>query len=262
MEARIQKIKDAAKKAAADRAGQSKQIDKLNASLATAQKQLDSCKLAAGSSTGTAAPPFKPRGTSTVQGTLTTNTTTIPTGTKVGRYVRVTTNTTEAVNLEAILVSMGGTPYTPTSGECNPPMDPNNPSAFPWTNLIKDDGDSFAHTAFQKGAFVQLDFGKDVPIDQIVVVNRKSCCQDRVVGATVSIIKNGGTGDKPEWSTTITTNALYYTFKPPLTTYTSGDTYTGFFWENQNPVCTPRPPRAPSQPVTPPPRRRKGGTCA
>lgn len=41
-------------------------------------------------------------------------------------------------------------------------------------------------------AYMQLDFGEDIPISSLVIWNRQDCCSDRIIGTKVSIVNNAG----------------------------------------------------------------------
>lgn len=142
--------------------------------------------------------------------------------------MRVTANSAgDYVNLEAVMAYSNNTKHIPTNGTVVPPYDANNLSQFGWQNLVEDVGDTFAHSGGGQGSYVQLDYGRNVPIDKIVIVNRRGGAWERAVGTTVSIIKAEdmtSTGVKNTWSAQINSQALFYTFRPPSTTVTAGST--------------------------------------
>jgi hypothetical protein len=53
--------------------------------------------------------------------------------------------------------------------------------------LIDGNTDNFAHTMDGVNNWFMIDLGKEVPIKKVVVYNRKSCCQDRIIGSRVFI---------------------------------------------------------------------------
>jgi hypothetical protein len=53
--------------------------------------------------------------------------------------------------------------------------------------LIDGNMDNFAHTTEGVNNWFMIDLGKEVPIKKVVVYNRKSCCQDRIIGSRVLI---------------------------------------------------------------------------
>ena len=53
--------------------------------------------------------------------------------------------------------------------------------------LIDGNMDNFAHTTEGVNNWFMIDLGKEVPIKKVVVHNRKSCCQDRIIGSRVLI---------------------------------------------------------------------------
>ena len=48
------------------------------------------------------------------------------------------------------------------------------------------------HTENNPGEYMQLDFGKDILISDIVIWNRVSCCSDRIIGVSLLIYNNAG----------------------------------------------------------------------
>lgn len=131
-----------------------------------------------------------------------------------GRYIRLQYNRVECLNLRQILVysKLGGpniikptTLVTKSSGFQG--------DVFPSKKLVDGLGTSFTHTSCNDIPWIQIDLGASVTIYKIVVVNRKDCCQSRILGTTLSILDE-------ENATTYLSNAIStvnqtYTWLPP-----------------------------------------------
>ncbi|MCL4177641.1 MAG: lamin tail domain-containing protein [Verrucomicrobia bacterium] len=58
---------------------------------------------------------------------------------------------------------------------------------FPAENAIDGNPDSFTHTADLVNSYWMADFGRVLPIDRVEIVNRNSCCDDRLGGLVLRI---------------------------------------------------------------------------
>jgi len=65
---------------------------------------------------------------------------------------------------------------------------PGNHSAGPWANLTDGNFNNFAHTSGNGKSFIEVDLGAVKEIAKIVIMNRKSCCQDRLGGAKLVLL--------------------------------------------------------------------------
>ena len=85
---------------------------------------------------------------------------------------------------------------------------------FPNSNLIDGIYETFACTNNGPNQWFSLDLGKDIPISQIIIINRKDCCQDRIVGSILTIVKSDGT---EVFSSTLTSLKSEYILTPNVT---------------------------------------------
>jgi hypothetical protein len=133
-----------------------------------------------------------------------------------GRYVRIKALSGEVINVSELgvfdntgkLISNG---KTVTGGSAAHP-------AGPYANLTNGVLDDFAHTSTSGEDHVTIDLGGMKKIGEIVLVNRKDCCQDRIVGKKLQIL-NASEAVMKEIE--ITDNRMVYTWNPTKTTFES-----------------------------------------
>jgi hypothetical protein len=143
----------------------------------------------------------------------------------LGRYIRLQFDHVECLNIAQIEVyskETGGNIITPSTPVTKPDgwVYPND--YYPAKNLVDGTGNSFAHTSCHNVPWIEVDLGQSVPIQRIVVVNRKDCCKERIVGTTLIIMD--GARKITYNAIKITTTHDRYTYFPPLTTV-YGDYY-------------------------------------
>lgn len=63
---------------------------------------------------------------------------------------------------------------------------------FPNKNFIDGDMSNFVHSSGSDSPMIQLDFGKNVNIDKIMLYNRTDCCQGRINGIVLTITSDTG----------------------------------------------------------------------
>lgn len=70
-------------------------------------------------------------------------------------------------------------------------------------------------------AYIEMDYGKDVEIDRIAILNRGSCCQSRITYTTLTVRTAAGTVD---WSCRITRGVNgWYNFPVRVDTHAKTD---------------------------------------
>ena len=106
-----------------------------------------------------------------------------------GRYVKLVRPTIGCMNLGEIIigsptavgVNLAKTATITKSSAYGNDMYPNK-------NLIDDNDATFVHTSCNDAPWIQFDLGKIVPISNIVLKNRKDCCQGRTTGIVLTIL--------------------------------------------------------------------------
>ncbi len=83
--------------------------------------------------------------------------------------------------------------------------------AFPVGNLVDNNETTFTHTNAGEKEWIKITLKNEVPITKIEIVNRKDCCQDRIVGATLTITDSSGA---QTYTTTIQEILPKYTITP------------------------------------------------
>ena len=92
---------------------------------------------------------------------------------------------------------------------------------FPAKNFVDGVGNTFVHTSCYTVPWIEVDLGKITTIDKIVILNRKDCCQNRIIGSTVSILDEDRA---PVYiSNAITVTAKSYTWLPSSPKVQIGD---------------------------------------
>ena len=66
---------------------------------------------------------------------------------------------------------------------------PAHPS-HPYTNLYDGNINTFGHTAGNGNERITLDYGRDIDMHAIIIVNRRDCCQDRIRRMRVELYNN------------------------------------------------------------------------
>lgn len=84
-------------------------------------------------------------------------------------------------------------------------------AGYPVGNLIDGKADTFSHTNSGDKEWIKITLKKEIPITKILITNRKDCCQDRIVGATLTITNASGSTTFTE---KITDNKPAYTITP------------------------------------------------
>ncbi|ALI95258.1 hypothetical protein AP053_gp147 [Ostreococcus mediterraneus virus 1] len=133
-----------------------------------------------------------------------------------GRYVRIKAPSGAVINVSEMgvfdntgkLISNG---KTVTGGSAAHP-------AGPYANLTNGILADFAHTSTSGEDHVTIDLGGMKKIGEIVLVNRKDCCQDRIVGKKLQILNASEAVIK---EIEITDNRMVYTWNPTKTTFES-----------------------------------------
>jgi uncharacterized protein YggT (Ycf19 family) len=103
---------------------------------------------------------------------------------------------TIAINIGTIAAYYRGIKYQPVTGGVEPrghwithnAKDPNKP----WDELMDVDPKTMAHTDDNAAARMWIDFGRDIPVDQILIEDRVDCYQDRLVGCVVTLKTHAG----------------------------------------------------------------------
>jgi len=133
--------------------------------------------------------------------------------TLLGRYIRLEYNHPECLNLAQIQVYSNdrtdsnlitsNTNVTKSSGY--------EGDIFPSRNFV--DGRSFVHTSCYDVPWIEVDMGSSVNIYRIFIINRKDCCQSRVLGTTLKILNDQRQIIYTSYPVTETSNT--YTWFPP-----------------------------------------------
>ena len=110
------------------------------------------------------------------------------------RYVRIQRVTSgsfgagdyTSINLGEVLVYNKNTPITISGGSVVPQF-----RDWGWRNVIDGSPSTFAHTTADLNARITLDLGMAQPVDEIVIVNRQDCCQERIIGCELQLLDVG-----------------------------------------------------------------------
>ena len=147
-------------------------------------------------------------------GTTWDDPTTVSNGKIIGRYITLHYDHVECLNLAQIEV------YSSENGKniITPQMIVAKSSGyqgdvFPNQNFTNGYANTFVHTSCYEIPFINVDLGSLKPIYKIVVVNRKDCCQFRVLGTKLSIANY--VGQTIYMSEKIATTNQTYTWFPP-----------------------------------------------
>ena len=105
-----------------------------------------------------------------------------------GRYIRISQPTVGCLNVAEINVrsSDGGANIAKNATITKSSSFGND--EYPVANLIDDNLNTFTHTSCTDAGWIQLDFGSLVPITNIVLSNRRDCCQGRLNGVILTIL--------------------------------------------------------------------------
>lgn len=134
-----------------------------------------------------------------------------------GRYIRLQYPHQQCLNLAQIFVYSrdGGpniiTPSTPVSKSSD-----HSSGMYPSQNFVNQRGAdyyNFVHTSCYDVPWIEVDLGSVVPIYKIVIWNRKDCCQERILGAVLSILNNDK--EMVYISNPINSTNASYTWLPP-----------------------------------------------
>jgi hypothetical protein len=110
-----------------------------------------------------------------------------------GRYIKLQYDRHECLNLTQIRVySKKGGPniIKPNTGVQK--SSGYQGDMFPNGNFTNGHENTFVHTSCHDIPWIQIDLGTTIPIYMVHVVNRKDCCQHRVVGTVLQIISEQG----------------------------------------------------------------------
>jgi hypothetical protein len=130
------------------------------------------------------------------------------------RYIKLTYNRVECLNLAQLYV------YSDDSdiNIITPDMIVSKPSGwtqgndyYPAKNFVDGVGNTFAHTSCYDIPWITVDLGAELPIYRVVIKNRVDCCKERILGSVLTIMDSQKT--------------VKYTSD---TIDTIGDTYTWF----------------------------------
>ena len=89
---------------------------------------------------------------------------------------------------------------------------------FPVQNFVNGLANTFVHTSCYDVPWIVVDLGSDIPIYRIVIINRKDCCQSRILGAKLYITGNNKEGVYNS-ANIHTVNSTYTWFPPNQTVY-------------------------------------------
>ena len=133
----------------------------------------------------------------------------------IGKTLSIERKTgTDYINIGTLAAFYQGTKYDTVSGGATPLWN----ATQPWNNMVDTDAATWTATQNTADARIWIDFGRDVPVDRIVVENRVDGFQDRIMGCTVVLRNAAGS---IVWSQDISHPQLAYTFittatVPPL----------------------------------------------
>ena len=132
----------------------------------------------------------------------------------IGRYIKFQYNRQEWLNLAQILVySTNGGPNILTPNTVVTKSSGYQGDSYPSRNIVDGKGNTFVHTSGNEIPWIQVDLGTSLPIYKVVIVNRKDCCKERILGAVLSILDDSNT---PIYmSNWITSTNTVYTWFPP-----------------------------------------------
>lgn len=134
-----------------------------------------------------------------------------PTKTISGRYITLQHSRYDFFNLAQIMVySVKNGPNILTPNTKVTKSSGYSGDAYPVQNFIN--GNSFVCTSGGDIPWITVDLGSVMPIYKVTVINRRDCCQWRVVGAALSIDDDNG---RVYISNSITTSNSSYSWLPP-----------------------------------------------
>lgn len=84
-------------------------------------------------------------------------------------------------------------------------------AGYPVGKLIDGNADTFSHTNDGNKEWIKITLKKEIPITKVLITNRKDCCRDRIVGATLTITNASGSTTFTE---KIVDNKPVYTITP------------------------------------------------
>ena len=128
-----------------------------------------------------------------------------------GCYVRIQRcdNQVQFVNIAEIqALDINGNKYTATSTwQSTTPY-----SEYPSSLVADNDPNTFANTDAQTNSCIQIGLGENKDIATVVIVNRKDCCQDRMVGCALQIFKSDSLNHVVYVGSKITASQFMYQF--------------------------------------------------
>lgn len=132
-----------------------------------------------------------------------------------GRYIKLQYNHVDCLNLAQIRVFSvnGGPNVIKTSTPVQRSSVGYWGGIYPERNFVDGIGNTFVHTSCGDVPWIQVDLGSEIPIYKIVIVNRKDCCQSRILGTVLSILN--ADQNPVYFSATISSTNSTYAFFPP-----------------------------------------------
>lgn len=107
-----------------------------------------------------------------------------------GRYIKLSNPTVGCMNLAEIEVySTDGGPNIANTATITKSSGFGG-DQFPVGNFVDGNNSNFVHTSCNDAPWIQLDFGRMIPISKIVLRNRQDCCQERINGLVLTILDN------------------------------------------------------------------------
>ena len=132
-----------------------------------------------------------------------------------GRYIKLQYSRVDWLNLVQIFVysTKNGpniiTPNTSVTGS-------SEWGGYPMSNIVNGKHAALyniAHSGRYEVPWLIVDLGSSVPIYKIIIINRRDCCRERILGTTLSILDEVNT---PVYiSNPVTTTNIIYTWFPP-----------------------------------------------
>jgi hypothetical protein len=120
------------------------------------------------------------------------------------QYVKITRN--DGKNTFINISEMGVYGADGTLLKATPSMSSSLTGMGP-AQLVDGVATTIGHTSGDATDFIQLDIGRVERISRVVIRNRVDCCQDRMIGTTVSVLD---ANKQPVWSTDIQTAEAVY----------------------------------------------------
>jgi len=132
-----------------------------------------------------------------------------------GRYIKLQYNHQECLNLAQIRVfsTKGGPNVIKTSTSVSKSSIYAGNDMFPNRNFVDGTENTFVHTSCGDVPWIQVDLGSEMPIYKIVIVNRKDCCQGRILGTVLSILN--ADQNPVYFSASVSSTNATYAFFPP-----------------------------------------------